>query len=484
VLVLLAFVVLASAAVRLADLDRFTGLVFDEHYYVHDARVILAGDVGRSGPSPWLPGAEWGHAHPDLGKLVIAAGIRLFGDTPWGWRLPGALAGIATVALVYPLARRLGLPPTASLAATVLAASDTLAMAMSRVATLDAQVSLWTALAVLAALLHVQAGRRAWLVLLGVAGGLATATKWSGMLAVLAALLILAVGPRLWPRPGQPSPRGTLARAGVVAALATLVYVATYAQYFLAGHGVGDFLRLQEHMAAFGWGVKGSLTFASRPATWLFDVQPIWFRWFLNERGTVGLLAIGNPVLFWAATAALVVLAVRAVRTRDAAGDLALLVVAALYLPWLLTTRQTYLYYILPAVPFLAIALAAALAPALDGTGLDAPERRRLPACGWALGAAAGAAAWPLLSALHAVAASRGATVAAAASLLLAAVIAGWRCRAGCRPQPQRGRAAAFLAWGLIGLASGVALALLPFVLGLPVPYSYYDRLMLFTTWR
>lgn len=482
----LVLVIALSGLGRCLGLDEFTGPVFDEHYYVHDARVVLAGEVGPSGREAWLPGAERSVAHPELGKLVIAAGIRLLGDTPWGWRLPGALAGTLAVALTFPVARRLGLSPRVALAATVLTASDTLSMAMSRVATLDAQVALWTMVVLFAAAECARTGRQRWLAALGAASGLAVATKWSGLLAVLAAFLVIVLGPRLWPRPSPASRRRILGALTAVPALAAAVYVATYAQYFSAGHGVAGWLRLQEHMAAFGWHVQGSVSFASRPETWLFDVQPIWFRWFVNERGTVGLLALGNPVLFWSATAALVILAVRAVRTRSLGDGLVPLLVGTLYLPWLLTSRQTYLYYILPAVPFLAMAVAALLARPLEGDGGAAgPPAAAVPAWGWVLGTVVGAAAWPVVTLLQFVATSPAAALAAA--IILAAATVALLSRRQARPHGPhwlQGRPGSALAWSLVGLASGVALAWLPFVLGLPVPYSYYDRLMLFTTWR
>jgi hypothetical protein len=70
---------------------------------------------------------------------------------------------------------------------------------------------------------------------------------------------------------------------------------------------------------------------SSRPLTWIFDATPIWYRWALSPHGVVGMIAIGNPLL-----------------------------VAVLYLPWLLTSRQSYIYYLTPAIPFLAIVVATA----------------------------------------------------------------------------------------------------------------------------
>ncbi len=144
--VVLTLILGLSAAVRLADLSRFATYVFDEYYYVHDARAILQGDIGPTGKEPWRPGSERSAAHPELGKLTIAAGMLLAGDRPLGWRLMPALAGIALIALVYPLARLLFLSRRWALLATALAASDTLLIIESRLGVLDVLVALWSTL--------------------------------------------------------------------------------------------------------------------------------------------------------------------------------------------------------------------------------------------------------------------------------------------------------------------------------------------------
>jgi len=423
-------IVALSGCVRLVDLDRFSATVFDEHYYVHDALLILHGDLGASPTDEWKPAKLLSVAHPDLGKLAIAAGIALFGNDAWGWRVPSALAGTALIGLVFPLARRMGLTAEWSLAALILAASDPMLMLESRLGVLDTFVALFTALAVFCALGYVQAERRGvWLLACGVALGAAVASKWSGVLAVLAVAAVVV--------PALVGRRQLRASLGALVAALVLVPVAVYAlsatHYFAAGYDFADWFRLQAHMAGFGWGVQGDRSFASAPITWPFDAVPIWYVWSLTQNGTVGLLAIGNPLLWWSASVAWVVLGVVALLRRDARLGLAPLIVATLYLPWLLTSRQTYIYYMLPVVPFLAILLASALAHFCGAQwiswhgGPDAilPERSEL------------------------------------------------------RPPWRRAAAWVFC----LGCAAVGAL-FVPFVLGLPVPFEYYDRLMVFTTWR
>ena len=197
-IVALVLVVIAlSAVVRLVDLDVFPTIVFDEHYYVHDANALLHGRIGPLAPSPWKPGHDSSLAHPPLGVMSIAAGIAALGNDPWGWRVPSALAGTALIALVYPLARRLRLTPRWALAALVLAASDTMLIAESRIGVLDPFVALWSAVCIYCALRYVQSGRPArWLALTGLAGGLAVASNWSGALALIAAIAIVALDAR------------------------------------------------------------------------------------------------------------------------------------------------------------------------------------------------------------------------------------------------------------------------------------------------
>jgi dolichyl-phosphate-mannose--protein O-mannosyl transferase len=222
----------------------------------------------------------------------------------------------------------------------------------------------------------------------------------------------------------------------VLVLVPSAVYLLASAPYFAAGHGLGDWLRLQEYMATFGWGVRGDRVFASAPASWPFVVEPIWYRWSDTSEGVVGLLAIGNVLLWWAGVATWVVLGLLAILRRDWRLGIAPALVGALYLPWLLTTRQTYIYYMVPVVPFLAVLVATGLAR-FTRTPWEQPPVAASP-------------------------------------------------RAMDVPgQPGGGsRARRLVAWAFCAAVVAVGVLYVPFVLGLPVPFEYYELLTPLTTWK
>ena len=482
-------VIALSAVVRLVNLDAYSVVVFDEHYYVHDANSALHGRIGPRQPSPWKPGNDSALAHPPLGTLSIATGILALGNDPWGWRVPSALAGTLLIALVYPLARRLRLSPRWALVALLLAASDTMLIVESRLGVLDPFVALWSAACIYCALRYVQSGRPTrWLAACGAGGGLALASKWSGVLALAAAVAIIVVDRALERRreraveaSGAGEAGGTAARlARAFACLVVLplvLYVASYADYFASGHTVRQWLHLQGYMATFNWQAHADSSLASRPLTWIFDAEPIWYRWAVVPHGVLGMIAIGNPLLWWASIAAVLGLLWAAWRQRDARPALVPLLVCALYLPWLATSRVSYIYYLTPAIPFLAIAVAAALTR-LAG---PVPLRGRWAALAFAaggllMGFAAGGTAPVRLVAL------------AAAVVVMAAVTIAARRRASRQSVPPTddasARPLAVAAWLYTGAVAGLAVAWLPFLVSYVAPFAYYARLAWLTNWR
>ncbi len=222
---------------RLVDLGRPKGLVFDETYYPKEAWTML--HLGYEGTWPeTMPGTKlkandaiaqgmvegWNAnasfvVHPPLGKWLIAAGEHLFGMNSFGWRFSSLVFGSLLVLATIRLARRLSRSTLVGAIAGVLLALDGLAFTMSRIGLLDIFQAFFLVAGVACVAadrdwfrnrlgLHLQrAGLtdlggafgpalyvRPWRILAGLSFGLATAVKWNSLF-MLAAMGILSV---LW----------------------------------------------------------------------------------------------------------------------------------------------------------------------------------------------------------------------------------------------------------------------------------------------
>jgi dolichyl-phosphate-mannose-protein mannosyltransferase len=391
----IALVTGTAALLRSIHLTRPSVLVFDEFFYAREAcfsvyRSVQTCGIGEGAVSP----------HPPLGKWLISLGIRALGYDPLGWRIAALGAGVLTVSLLYLLARRLlGSRVGATMAAGLLAI-DPLHLVHSRVAMLDVFVTLF----VVAGFLFLVIDRdpsevigrasparrgifaRPWLVAAGAAMGAAAATKWVGFLALLgvAALSMLWAASRQ-DRRTVPKRIGAAAReegwqlvvAMVIAPI--VVYVVCFAGRiegsllslpWSRGSWVRDFVGVQKAMLQFHLGIQDVSPYTSPAWSWPLIRRPVVY----FQEATGGryreILAMGSPVVWWASLPAIAYLGIQAARRRRAyAFDAAVVAVggfAVLYLPWLAVTSErsfTFLFYLLPAVPFMCLAIAVVATP-------------------------------------------------------------------------------------------------------------------------
>ena len=397
--VALAVVGLVAAALRLVSLGRPAELVFDEIFYAQDACWYVAGTEAVCGISDLVS-----RAHPPLGKWLIGSGILAFGYEPFGWRVAVAVAGIVTVLLVYLLAWRLLRRTVGGSALTVgatsaaaLLAIDFLHLVQSRIAMLDALIVLFVVGAVTAVVLDrdrdptEERGRwwmratlgRPWLLVAGVCIGAAAAVKWSGAYvapAVIGLVVAWAIGRQLRAdrEGGWRAATGRAMRREALPALVllALVPVAVYAASY-AGRMPGAFIGLpwepgtvwrgiwdhQRAMLDFHTTLGGDHPYQSPPWSWPLLMRPVAY-WFGEESGAYReILAMGNPLTWWAGIVALSALVVtwwRAGWSVLRPEPVILAAAIATYLPWLVLSgsrSQTFLWYLLPTVPFVCVAL-------------------------------------------------------------------------------------------------------------------------------
>jgi predicted membrane-bound dolichyl-phosphate-mannose-protein mannosyltransferase len=121
----LCVIVVATLACHFIIVNQVHELILDEQHYVKDARYIIENHQTER------------QEHPPLGKLLIVAGIKIFGDNPMGWRFFPIVCGTASIVLFYFLCRRLDMSRETSNIATFLLAFENLTFLQASVAMLD-----------------------------------------------------------------------------------------------------------------------------------------------------------------------------------------------------------------------------------------------------------------------------------------------------------------------------------------------------------
>ncbi len=347
------------------------GFIHDECYQAFTAHRYAIGDphAWRWGERDVLEKAtqddltasttyEW--VHPPLAKLVMAGFIRAFGFTPTVFRLGSVLAGLATVAIALLLGRRLFGLGVGALAG-ILIALDGMFFVLSRVAMNDIYVTVLLTACVAATyrtwVAPTDGARRGWALLTGVVAGLTIATKWNAAPTLIVSGLAVALV--LWR--GERSKLAAVALWGVAfVALPVVVYVACYAPYLALGHGLGDLLKLQQDIIAFHRGLTSGHSSSSRWYEWPLLVRPVWFYQAngIGEGTLREIYGFGSPLIWWLMFPAVIVLAVHAWRTRSVADAFVVVPFLAVWLPWAVIGRVTFIQYVLPGLPFGALAIA------------------------------------------------------------------------------------------------------------------------------
>ncbi|MDJ1136393.1 dolichyl-phosphate-mannose--protein mannosyltransferase [Streptomyces iconiensis] len=258
-------------------------------------------------------------------------------------------------------------------------------------------------------------GWRPWRLLAGVCLGLGFATKWNGLY-ILAAFGILTV---LWDvgarrTAGAARPFRSMLRRDALPAFISLpvvtiaTYVASWSGWFATSGGYfRDWATKAGAAGPWGWlpGPLRSLwhyeyevyefhvnltsghTYQSNPWSWLVLGRPVSYFYESPKAGKDGctdkaegcareVLALGTPMLWWAACLALLYILYRWFFRRDWRAGAILCGVAAGYLPWFAYQERTiFLFYAVVFVPFLCLALAMAAGALAGPPGVS--DRRR-----------------------------------------------------------------------------------------------------------
>jgi dolichyl-phosphate-mannose-protein mannosyltransferase len=339
--------------------------IYDEVYHAYTAAQYRAGNtdayVWYTKPPRSGVGYTWNH--PPVGLLLIETGIALWGDRPLGWRFASAVFGVLGIGLTLLLGRTLTREPGVGELAAGLLLLDGLYFVQARTAMLDMFGAVFMLGAFYGFYRYVTATPqrlRGPLLLTGAMLGLAIATKWN---AVYPALLIGAVAlfrlARLQRRVGWRQHLTWILLGLAVVPLA--IYLAAYLPFFAAGYDLSDFVELQRQILSYHTHLAATHGYQSHWWEWPLAARPVWYHVTYGSGTVANVYAQGNPLLYWAFVPSVLWLAWRWWRGREPALIVLLIGFFGQWLPWALVPRIAFFYHFLPAVPFGAIAVSAAV---------------------------------------------------------------------------------------------------------------------------
>lgn len=319
---------------------------YDEVYHVKTAREFLT----LSGNTDSV--------HPPLNKMIVAAGIKVFGDKSWVWRLFPCLFGIGTFIIFYFLSLRIFKSSHWALVAAAMWALDGMSITQARITMHNTAMTFFmlTTLLFFVRSLESSKNHLANAIGCGLFLGLTAASRWVG-LGILAVMgLLLLNKERL-----QFQKWRWLDIAAAMAA-AVLIYAASHIiLLFIFKFQWKDIWQYQINMWSYHAHLKEGHGYGSEWWTWLFMIRPIWY-FFENHAGTIyGIFCIGNPAVFWFGTPALLYLLWRFWKKRSWESAFILAGFFSQWLPWAFISRVKFFHYFYTAMPFLILAVTLTL---------------------------------------------------------------------------------------------------------------------------
>ena len=444
------FITALAFALRVYHVGQPAAVMFDETYYAKDAWSLLqygyegtwAGDGNvvkqQFAAGDWsalTSSAEWA-VHPPVGKWLIAAGMKVFGLNPFGWRIMAVVFGSLLVAVTIRLARRIARSTLIGGLAGLLLAVDGLGVVMSRIALLD----IFQAFFIVAGVSCVVADRdffrnrladhiarlpgetlagragpfvfRPWLLLAGLMFGLGCATKWNTLYPLAVFGLVVVVwswSARRLAGAGRRSWWALLSDGGPafvsMVVVSAGVYLASWIPWLRTSGGwdrdwgvnhpdswvvrhFGEALASlwQNHVDTYGFHTGEGMAnathdWASSPWVWPVQGRTTLFYSVSISPGDQGCQAVGEncmavvtslgtPLLWWAATLALVVGLVWWLAGMDWRFGVGVLGMASTWVPWILAGRGAmFSFYSITMIPFMVIGLALVLGAMLGPAG-------------------------------------------------------------------------------------------------------------------
>ena len=328
------------------DKSYYSSMFFDEIYFGRTAYEILH------------KLQIYETTHPFLGKALISYGIKLFGMTPFGWRVIDVIFGTLIIFALYYLALIIFKQKRYAIFTATLITYSFMHLTQARASLIDTFGVLFIILSFAYLYIFLEKQKLRYLLLSGLLFGLAGAVKWSGLFSAIGFLGIL-IYIYIIKYPLRDSFRGyRVALYGLFSYLVIgiLAYYLTFYIY-MEDNSFNSILKYQVDMYNYHSQLKATHPYSSEWYSWIIDYKPMCYYRDIKNGLFSSITAFGNPAIFWTGILGLFILACNSLHYKRLDSGFILFAFLGLYLPYIFIGRLMFIYHFYYAVPFLILAI-------------------------------------------------------------------------------------------------------------------------------
>jgi len=341
-------------------LNYMSETIFDEVYYVRTAEDYL------SGREPFEK------THPPLGKLLISAGISVFGFNPFGWRIMGVLFATFMLPTMYLLGKEIIGSWLGGLFSSILLMLDFMHFTMGRIATIDTFLVFFLLMSQLFFYKYTKKViENGWVTSLNhyfvsiIFLSLGFSVKWTAMFTLFSYLFYIGLLRFYLPlKNGEFKDKFILKNRRIVYAsiltvlIFVVVYLLSYVPYIGIKYSFNDVYREQWYMLNYHSELSATHPFSSPWWSWPLLLRPVWL--YVAEFGksyvsTITLM--GNPIIWWFGFFSVISLFERVLKEKNLRYSLINILFIFQWIPYSLISRTLFLYHFYPNVILICLSL-------------------------------------------------------------------------------------------------------------------------------
>lgn len=341
---------------------------FDEIYHVRNAWEIANKQY------------MYASVHPLLGTNIIALSIHLFGMHPFAWRLPGAIASVLMLPVLYGILKHLLKRDYLSLIGSFLLAADFMHITTARIATLEPFSILFILCSFYWMLKYCRSNFYTlpmwkgilYLFLSGIFMGLSIATKWTGCYAAIGLAIMLFTNwiQRFLEYKKDKEAHQQFFKILLTTMLACILFfiiipIVIYCISYIPDKifrnepwTIANVWKQAQQMYHYHVNLNATHPYQSTWFQWILDFRPMWY--YVGTKGNVfhTISCFSNPLLTWIGLPAILFTTYRALCKKDIVGWYIVVGYFSGLLPWIIyVQRIVFAYHFYPTSLFTIIAI-------------------------------------------------------------------------------------------------------------------------------